>query len=263
MPYQPRDSSRFPFERTSQRFRRAEPDAPYADDERRARRGERSFGWARRRDIEDMDSQRAAPHGRGEYDRGGEDRYAEGLRRFEGNEGIEPRRMRRWELDEGGVEFGSRAGRGPETFSSRDDTAQRELRHRGFEDTWRREADDGYGVMRDDYGRDALRGYDRPTGLHRGRGPRGYQRSDERIREDVCDRLTDDDELDASDVDVQVQSGTVVLTGAVESREAKRRAEDVAETVSGVREVQNNLRLRSVVSDQHRRSGGGTGTAPL
>ena len=41
---------------------------------------------------------------------------------------------------------------------------------------------------------------------HRGRGPRGYTRSDERIREDVNDRLTDDGWLDASDIDVQVSS---------------------------------------------------------
>lgn len=30
------------------------------------------------------------------------------------------------------------------------------------------------------------------TGQYAGRGPRGYTRGDERIREDVCDRLTDD-----------------------------------------------------------------------
>lgn len=39
-----------------------------------------------------------------------------------------------------------------------------------------------------------------------------------------------------------VESGEVTLAGSVEGRRAKRRAEDLADTVSGVRHVQNNLR---------------------
>jgi osmotically-inducible protein OsmY len=81
---------------------------------------------------------------------------------------------------------------------------------------------------------------------HRGRGPRGYTRSDERIREDLNDRLTDDPYIDASDIEVAVNNGEVTLSGTVESRGAKRRAEDIAEHVSGVRHVQNNLRVRAV-----------------
>lgn len=79
---------------------------------------------------------------------------------------------------------------------------------------------------------------------HRGRGPRGYKRSDERIREDINDRLTDDWMLDASDINVMVQSCEVTLNGEVGSREDKRCAEDIAESVSGVSHVQNNLRVR-------------------
>jgi osmotically-inducible protein OsmY len=79
---------------------------------------------------------------------------------------------------------------------------------------------------------------------HRGRGPRGYARSDARIQEDVNDRLTDDPMIDASDVEVAVAGCEVTLTGTVDSRAAKRRAEDIAEHVSGVRHVQNNLRVR-------------------
>jgi osmotically-inducible protein OsmY len=79
---------------------------------------------------------------------------------------------------------------------------------------------------------------------HRGRGPKNYTRSDERIREDVNDRLTDDPFLDASGVEVQVTTCEVTLTGTVDSREDKRRAEDIAEQVSGVRHVQNNLRVQ-------------------
>lgn len=80
-------------------------------------------------------------------------------------------------------------------------------------------------------------------GAHRGRGPKGYRRSDERIREDVSDRLTDDSWLNASDVEVAVLDGDVTLTGSVRSREDKKRAEALAESVTGVDNVQNNLRI--------------------
>ena len=78
---------------------------------------------------------------------------------------------------------------------------------------------------------------------HRGRGPRGYTRSDERIKEDVSDRLADDRWVDASEIDVTVNASEVTLSGTVESREARRRAEDIVERVSGVSYVQNNLRV--------------------
>ncbi|WP_128253453.1 BON domain-containing protein [Falsirhodobacter deserti] len=78
---------------------------------------------------------------------------------------------------------------------------------------------------------------------HRGKGPRGYVRSDARILDDVSDRLADDRWVDASDIEVKVTDAEVTLTGTVRSREQKRRAEDCAEMVSGVQHVQNNLRV--------------------
>jgi len=86
------------------------------------------------------------------------------------------------------------------------------------------------------------------SGLHRGRGPKGYRRSDERIHEDVCERLTEDRFIDASNVEVAVKDGEVTLSGTVASRGLKRRAEDLAELASGVRHVQNNLRVESSAS---------------
>jgi osmotically-inducible protein OsmY len=79
---------------------------------------------------------------------------------------------------------------------------------------------------------------------HRGRGPRNYTRSDDRIRDDVNDRLTDDPHIDASDIEVTVSSREVTLSGHVGSRFEKRHAEDIADSVSGVSHVQNNLRVR-------------------
>jgi hypothetical protein len=82
------------------------------------------------------------------------------------------------------------------------------------------------------------------TAGHRGRGPRGYRRSDARILEDINERLTDDPRLDASGIEVAVDGGEVTLSGTVDSREARRRAEDLAESVSGVAYVMNRLRPR-------------------
>jgi osmotically-inducible protein OsmY len=92
-------------------------------------------------------------------------------------------------------------------------------------------------------------------GIHRGRGPRNYKRADERIREDVCDCLTEDAYIDASSIDVAVTEGEVVLTGTVFQRDDKRRAEDLAECISGVKDVRNNLRVVSEQSGE--RSGQG------
>jgi len=92
---------------------------------------------------------------------------------------------------------------------------------------------------------------------HRGRGPKGYKRSDERIKEDVNDRLTDNIMLDASDIEVGVNDGDVVLSGTVNSRYAKRLAEDVVEEVSGVKNVENRIRV-SQPNREYMGTGGST-----
>jgi hypothetical protein len=81
-------------------------------------------------------------------------------------------------------------------------------------------------------------------GGHTGRGPKGYTRSDERIREDVCERLSWNDEVDATDIIVRVQDGEVTLEGSVETRHMKRLAEDLAEEVPGVQDIHNTVRVR-------------------
>ena len=78
---------------------------------------------------------------------------------------------------------------------------------------------------------------------YRGRGPKNYQRSDERIREEICERLTMDHDVDASDIEVAVSEAIVTLSGNVNGRHAKRIAEDISESVRGVKDVQNNLRV--------------------
>jgi osmotically-inducible protein OsmY len=92
----------------------------------------------------------------------------------------------------------------------------------------------------------------------RGRGPRNYTRSQDRIREDVNDRLTDDWRVDASEIEVTVSGTEVTLTGTVSTREQRRRAEDITESISGVTHVQNNLRVKQL---DHSWSGAGTGSS--
>jgi len=77
----------------------------------------------------------------------------------------------------------------------------------------------------------------------RGLGPKGYKRSDDRISDDAHERLTDDTWLDASNISISVSGGEVTLSGTVENREAKHRAERLVEDISGVNHVQNNLRI--------------------
>ncbi len=80
-------------------------------------------------------------------------------------------------------------------------------------------------------------------GTHSGKAPKGYKRADDRIHDDVCDRLTDHD-VDVSDVEVKVANGEVTLTGTVTDRECKFRAERIAGSVSGVSDVQNQIKVR-------------------
>ena len=81
-------------------------------------------------------------------------------------------------------------------------------------------------------------------GSFAGLGPRGWRRPDERIAEEIVQRLTDADWLDASDVEVEVSDGVVTLAGEVETREERRAAEEIAAEVSGVVDVVDELRAR-------------------
>lgn len=92
-------------------------------------------------------------------------------------------------------------------------------------------------------------------GPHAGHGPRGYRRSDERICEEVCERLTRHGNVDAREIDVSVTDGEVTLSGRVDSRWAKREAESVAEQVPGVRDVHNRLRVDAARRDSARHMG--------
>lgn len=144
------------------------------------------------------------------------------------------------------ADYGARYARGPRRRDRPSDAYTPNPREgrgeesRSFMDRARDEVASWFG---DD---DAVRRrqWDEMRAGHQGRGPKGYRRSDARIQEDINDRLTDDPYIDATYIEVSVLEGDVTLAGEIYSREEKRRAERLAEDVSGVGEVQNNLRLR-------------------
>jgi osmotically-inducible protein OsmY len=121
----------------------------------------------------------------------------------------------------------------------------------------------GYGGSQDDpqrvgsFGQHRHRG----TGPHRGKGPSGYQRSDERIRELVSEALADDDQIDASQIQVTVKDGEVTLSGIVDDRRTRREAEDCVASISGVRDVQVQLRVKDDRQGQGMKSSTTLGTA--
>lgn len=153
--------------------------------------------------------------------------------------------------------------RGRDDYRTRDDYSRTDYGSYGNQpySSQPRRTDEGYGgyagtFRSRDFGRDREPSYDqgriaqaeygrsqfqRRTG---GAGPKGYRRSDERIREDVCDRLGHDYEVDASEVEVSVSNGEVTLAGSVNDRGQKFRVEHLADGVSGVTEVHNQLRVK-------------------
>ena len=162
-----------------------------------------------------------------------------------------PRTGQRWSGDDGRIEYDARS------------TGWREQPRYGYRpgewsssvDAENRWANERQQPMRD------LGSEWRTGGNLAGRGPRGYRRSDERIMEDVCDRLTDAPDVDASDIEVNVTNGEVTLGGSVGDRRQKRRSEDLIENLSGVREVHNNLRVARPDTTDRPSASAGTGSA--
>lgn len=138
--------------------------------------------------------------------------------------------------------YGYGYGQGSQAFGSDQGRNRRMTSERGYGLSYADVTSAGMGSPRNASGVESQ--YGQRQGPFRGKGPKAYQRSDDRIREDINDRLTDDEYLDASDIEVKVKDCEITLGGFVSNRADKRRAEDCAEQVSGVKHVQNNLRIR-------------------
>ncbi|GAA0697257.1 BON domain-containing protein [Dyella marensis] len=84
-----------------------------------------------------------------------------------------------------------------------------------------------------------------PAGHAGEQGPRRAQPDDEDILHTICERLAGDADVDASEIDVSVRDGRVLLAGMVPSRQTRRDAEAIAESARGVHEVENRLKVES------------------
>ncbi|MBJ6126808.1 BON domain-containing protein [Microvirga splendida] len=154
--------------------------------------------------------------------------------------------------DESGFERGRRDARfDADARRDRDPGFRRYDRHRSGRSSWEQDKRAGRELVQaaENFYEDFAGAVGLETEHHRergyrGRGPRNYRRSDERILDEVAHRLTDDPHVDASDIEIGVKDREVMLSGRVTTRFEKRRAEDIAEAVSGVTHVQNNLRVR-------------------
>jgi osmotically-inducible protein OsmY len=258
--------------------------AEYWDRERGRRyRGEGYYGGYYGDPERERERDREREYERRSGERGFFDRAGDEVRSWFGDEDAQRRRMR----DERENRWGERAGWGSSRGDERerggggsrgDDDTDRDwarqwgyVEGRGFPRGWGYsggygagagfvggrpqwgQGDTGYEASgwtgRERYGRSSRFGRDAMSGPHVGRGPRGYQRSDDRIREDICERMCDSGELDASDIEVRVSNGEATLLGTVQDRRDKRLAEDLTEQVSGVREVHNQIRVSQPGSD--------------
>jgi len=136
--------------------------------------------------------------------------------------------------EEGYRRYGESCGRGPEGFDRESGSYGSEF---------------GPGMTGSGYGEtqrygESFGAVGRNRGRFTGRGPKDYTRSDDRIREDVSDRLEQHGEIDASEIEVRVSMGEVTLEGTVEDRRTKRMAEDLVENCPGVKQVHNRLRVQ-------------------
>ncbi|MDB6089367.1 MAG: hypothetical protein JWN85_2151 [Gammaproteobacteria bacterium] len=89
------------------------------------------------------------------------------------------------------------------------------------------------------------------------RGPKGYQRSDERLKEDISERLMEAAHIDSSEVTVEVRGAKVVLEGVVPDRHMKHAIEDLVDACPGVQDIDNRVRVGSAAERQGQGQGGG------
>lgn len=89
------------------------------------------------------------------------------------------------------------------------------------------------------------------------RWPRGYQRSDERIKEDIYERLLERGDLEAEEVTVIVEGGCVRLEGSVPRRAMKHAVEDLVDDCPGVKDIDNRLRVTQPTGGGSSDRGGG------
>jgi hypothetical protein len=76
-----------------------------------------------------------------------------------------------------------------------------------------------------------------------GLGPKGYKRSDMRLKDEACLLMNQDPILDSTNIQIDVLNNVIYLRGIVDSRRDKKRAEVLVEDIYGIEDVQNQLKI--------------------
>lgn len=71
----------------------------------------------------------------------------------------------------------------------------------------------------------------------------GHHRRDTLIYEEVCEALLNNPQIDATDIEIQVEDGRVTLSGKVDDREMKREVELSLEHIPGIQDLFNLITL--------------------
>jgi hypothetical protein len=217
------------------------------------------FGYRGGRNRDEQERDYSSVYGRGRGSRYDEARFDEANRwssgegrnederfsPYERNQGTTSSSWREDQGDRGGYfgtgsytdDGGASRGFGADFERARAETQRRYGRDRDAQrQPWR--------GQRGGYEERSSWGYGQQQPSHRGRGPQGYQRSDERLKEMICERLTDDPAIDASNVTIDVTSQVVKLTGTVDDRSTKYEIEELIESFGGVKDIDNQLRVQ-------------------
>ncbi len=204
---------------------------------------------------EQQSSREFGSQGEDSFDRDGRgDRYGRGLR-YDANEMNYGDRSARLESQD--RDFGREGRQYSQQFGRQDRQAGQG--ERSFRNTWNGyEASDStpspyaraWGSSHSSQGSRASGNYGRQESRDpisgssfAGKGPKGYRRSDERIKDEVCDALEASPQVDASEIEVDVKGGEVTLTGTVTERHMKRAAEESIEHLAGVTDIHNQIRV--------------------
>lgn len=83
-----------------------------------------------------------------------------------------------------------------------------------------------------------------------GVGPKGWQLSDEKLCEKVCEVLTHSYEVDPTEMEVTVEDSVVYLKGFIKSRGMKAVAVDLVYSIPGVEDVFTQLQVKDTSNFQ-------------
>lgn len=153
--------------------------------------------------------------------------------------------------DFGNRDYGNRGSRFNRSYGTGYGTGSSDYGEGYYGSDWNPGSYDEYGASSSGYGSGYGSGFNRDwratsyyiPGPFFGQGPRGYQRSDERILDDAATRLTFDGRIDAANINLTVNNAEVTLDGAVGTRQQKRFAEDDIEMIPGVKDIHNHLHV--------------------